>query len=712
MKAHKTPTIGARIVGVARSISGAARNGKRMNRGSPVRSGRPSLVLILLAGFMLSSLLFTTFDGVSPITEVSAFSESISTFDSGDCTTPKTSWDLGQTVCAVAMGSPQDRRIAWVAPNGAITQLSGFFSGTANDTYSIPTAPDPFAQVGNWMVTIIDNNGVAFAAAEFVVRDPNHTNADLSIRKYGPFQVSPGSNIDYRIELTNTGPDDAQNVALSDSVPANTTFVSETQHSGPPFTCTGPTPGSSTGTINCTVGTLPARATAIFTFVFSTDGAVGNGTIISNTAVVSSSTTELHAADNTASFSTTVLGAVASPCTITCPGIITVDNDPNAPDPCSVVVTYATPAATGDCADPENGQTTPVECSPPSGSAFPIGTTVVTCATAGFTCSFTVTVQETRPPTLPTIACPSDVSVTEEFPGAGSGMVSYPNPVVTGNCVSVICDPPSGSAFALGTTTVNCTATDPASNIATCTFQVTVTAAGPCTPCPSNITTPSDPGQCGAVVSFSSPTPEACGTVSCSPPSGSFFPVGTTTVNCTSSAGPSCSFTVEVTGQQLVTAGPAMIWIGLKNSDDVGTKFDLLAELFKNNTLIASGQLDGVPGGSSGFKNAVLRTIDLVLADPEGVCTGDVLSVRFSVRIAEGVPGHSSGTARLWFNDSAADSAFATTIGGVSSNQYLLSGFALGPAPGLGPKITIDVFVNRNAGGNPFKPFGTWSKTF
>lgn len=710
MKPRKAPPISVRTLR-ARSASEATADTKRLFNRSTGRHYRPGLVLILLAGFVLSSLFFRTWND-SLTTQVRAFSESISTFESGDCTTPKTSCDLGQTVCAVAIGSPQDRRIAWVAPNGAIAQLSGFFTGTASDTYSIPTGPDPFAQVGSWMVTIIDNNGVAFAAAEFVVRDPNNTNADLSLRKYGPFQASPGSNINYRIELTNTGPDDAQNVALSDSVPANTTFVSETQHSGPPFTCTAPAPGSSTGAINCTVGTLPAKATAVFTFVFNTDGAVANGTIISNTASVSSSTTELHPADNTASFSTTVFGAVASPCTVNCPGIITVDNDPNAPDPCSVVVTYATPAATGDCADPETGQTTPVECSPPSGSAFPIGTTIVTCATAGFTCSFSVTVQETRPPAPPTIVCPSDVSVTEEFPGAGSAPVNYPSPVATGNCVSVTCDPPSGSTFAFGTTTVNCAAVDPASNIATCSFHVTVTAAGACTPCPANITTPSDPGQCGAVVSFSSPTPEACGTVTCSPPSGSFFPVGTTTVNCTSAAGPSCSFTVEVTGEQLTAAGPAMIWVGLKNSDDVGTKFDLLAELFKNNTLIGSGQLDGVPGGSSGFNNAILRTIDLALPEPEGVCAGDVLSIRFSVRIAEGVPGHRSGTARLWFNDSAADSAFSATIGGVASDYFLLSGFALGTAPGSGPKNTIDVFVDRNAGGNPFKPFGTWSKAF
>ena len=42
----------------------------------------------------------------------------------------------------------------------------------------------------------------------------------------------------------------------------------------------------------------------------------------------------------------------------------------------------------------------------------------------------------------------------------------------------------------------------------------------------------------------------ACGTVSCSPTSGSFFPKGTTTVTCTTQSGPSCGFMVTVNDTQ------------------------------------------------------------------------------------------------------------------------------------------------------------------
>jgi len=64
--------------------------------------------------------------------------------------------------------------------------------------------------------------------------------------------------------------------------------------------------------------------------------------------------------------------------------------------------------------------------------------------------------------------------------------------------------------------------------------------------CPPDITVNNDAGQCGAVVMFEPTVSCDCGTVTCSPPSGSFFPVGATTVNCESTTGSQCSFTVTV----------------------------------------------------------------------------------------------------------------------------------------------------------------------
>lgn len=71
--------------------------------------------------------------------------------------------------------------------------------------------------------------------------------------------------------------------------------------------------------------------------------------------------------------------------------------------------------------------------------------------------------------------------------------------------------------------------------------------------CPANIAKSNDPDQCGAVVTFATSTMGTCGTVTCSPTSGSFFPVGTTTVTCTATAGSSCTFTITVQDTQSPT---------------------------------------------------------------------------------------------------------------------------------------------------------------
>lgn len=166
-----------------------------------------------------------------------------------------------------------------------------------------------------------------------------------------------------------------------------------------------------------------------------------------------------------------------------------------------------------------------------------------------------------------------------------------------------------------------------------------------------------------------------------------------------------------LTGSPLSAVGPAQVWIGLKNSDDVGTKFDLLAVALKNGTVVGSGQLNDVPGGSSGFNNARLQAISLALVGSSSFASGDTLSIRLSVRIAAS-SGHRSGTARLWFNDTAANSRFSATIGGATNTYFLRSSSVLGTMAGVGPKNTVDVLVDRAVGGNPFKPFGTWSISF
>ena len=119
-----------------------------------------------------------------------------------------------------------------------------------------------------------------------------------------------------------------------------------------------------------------------------------------------------------------------------------------------------------------------VSCDHQSGATFPLGTTTVTCnasdshgnpATA---VSFSITVQDTTPPV---IAPHADITTP---PTSSSGaVVTYSAPTTTdavsGNGVAT-CVPASGSTFALGTTTVNCTAQDAAGNPSSSSFKVNV----------------------------------------------------------------------------------------------------------------------------------------------------------------------------------------------------------------------------------------------
>ena len=153
--------------------------------------------------------------------------------------------------------------------------------------------------------------------------------------------------------------------------------------------------------------------------------------------------------------------------------------------------------------------------------------------------------------------CPSNIVVTSCF-----NVQEFYFPTASNICCgvnsTVTCSPPSGSIFAVGTTTtVTCTATDCAQNTNFCTFTVTVLPGLGCATnylqvqCPSNIVVTS----CTNIQEFYAPivTDTACSnwTVVLSPPAGSFFAPNTTTlVDCFvgdyCGETNDCSFTVTV----------------------------------------------------------------------------------------------------------------------------------------------------------------------
>jgi hypothetical protein len=164
----------------------------------------------------------------------------------------------------------------------------------------------------------------------------------------------------------------------------------------------------------------------------------------------------------TCNFKVTVRQALS----VTCPANVVVGTDPGK---CSAVVKYRVPSASNTKAA--------VGCSPPSGSTFAKGTTLVTCTATDSsgdvaTCGFTVTVQDKQ---VPVMTCPSNITATASKPNC-TAVVNFPLPNATDNCGvgSVSCTPPSGSTFPKGKTAVACLATDTSGNTANCSFTVTV----------------------------------------------------------------------------------------------------------------------------------------------------------------------------------------------------------------------------------------------
>ena len=96
----------------------------------------------------------------------------------------------------------------------------------------------------------------------------------------------------------------------------------------------------------------------------------------------------------------------------------------------------------------------------------------------GAACSSPTT--PTPPPPPPPVAEPPSLSCVEGVSRATvstTGVaVSFETPPVTAGqgSVSVVCAPPSGETFPIGTTEVKCTATDSLNRKAECSFNVTV----------------------------------------------------------------------------------------------------------------------------------------------------------------------------------------------------------------------------------------------
>jgi uncharacterized repeat protein (TIGR01451 family) len=392
--------------------------------------------------------------------------ETIATF-AEDCTTPKTDFNFGETVCAVVSNAPlgANERLVWGHTDGFLAREVMITSVTQSDSLLLaPTTTIGSLTVNNsgtWVISSINTDGEPVATTKFTIHNPDLPISDLAVYKFpetGESKVNENSDVRFSISVANVGPDTAADVVLADLTPDAATFVSLTQNSGPAFSCTDS---------NCTIASLPRGARANFTAIYHTNGVAGT-TLTTYSASVTSATNELRAVDNSATGELTIV-TVGAPvaCTLACPDNINANANTTVNGERGAIVTFDAGEPQGDCGT--------VTATPASGSFFPVGTTTVTVnsASGGGSCSFTVTVEDTG--TNPaTISCPANIqadaganceaSVTLAEPTTGgdnvtvTGVRSDGKPLYdcdqNGNCTRKGVDEP----FAAGTTTITWTA--------------------------------------------------------------------------------------------------------------------------------------------------------------------------------------------------------------------------------------------------------------
>jgi hypothetical protein len=239
-----------------------------------------------------------------------------------------------------------------------------------------------------------------------------------------------------------------------------------------------------------------------------------------------------------------------------------------------------------------------------------------------------------------TISCPADINVNTD-PGQFSASVTFaataggsPAPAV--DCKVGATAITSPHTFPVGTTAVQCTATNGIGSPASCSFNVTVADnQTPAISCPADVTANTSPNSCDANVNTGTPTVSdndpnvtVSGTRSDSQPMGAPYPKGTTTITwtATDTAGNSAScqqaVTVNDATAPVVTLnGPASMTVechasftdpGATAADNCGGSPSVSVSGSVNADAVGSYTLTYTATDSSGNTGTATRTVNVI----------------------------------------------------------------------------------------------------
>ncbi len=280
------------------------------------------------------------------------------------------------------------------------------------------------------------------------------TQADLSVTNAGsPNPVTAGNNITYAQSLTNNGPVAANAPVFTETLPANTTAVSLTGPAG--WTC---------GALSCTdTAAMPANTTANFTFIVTVGAAVANGSTITQTDSVTSTTGDPNGGNNSATVNLQVAGSAnlsitnsANPVPVIAGNTISytqvaTNGGPSAAasatfaettPPNTTFFSLATIPGGWTCSTPAVGAAGTISCTNPSfapGTAsFPVVLTVTAGTAAGTPVNDTVTVGSSTadPNSANNSATAADVVALATQADLVVTNAPSPNPVAAGSNIT------------------------------------------------------------------------------------------------------------------------------------------------------------------------------------------------------------------------------------------------------------------------------------
>ncbi len=468
---------------------------------SPYRASDHDPVVVGL--FATADLAITKTDSPDPVTAGSTLAYTITVTNNGPDAAASASWSDTLPVGTTFASLPAVA--GWTCTTGATVSCSNPSFGVGSAVFTLTVNVSPSVAAGS----VLSNTATVTAATGDGTPGNNSATAtttvvamaNLSVTKTGtPDPVTAGTNLTYTITVTNAGPSDAASASWSDTLPAGTTFVSLPAVAG--WSCT-------TGaTVSCSNPSFGVGS-AVFTLTVAVAPGTAAGTVLSNTATVSSATADPSPGNESATATTTV-GASAD---------LSVTKT-DSPDPVTAG-TNLTYTITVTNAGPSNAATVSLSDTLPAGTTF-----VSLPAVAGWTCTTGATVACSNPSFgVGSAVFTLTVAVA---PGTSTGTVISN----TATASSATTDPTPGNNSGTATTTVGTgsadlsvtktDAFDPTVGGINLTYTLTVTNAGP-----SNATTASlsDTLPAGTTfVSLASPGGWSCttpavgsgGTVSCS----------------------------------------------------------------------------------------------------------------------------------------------------------------------------------------------------